>query len=97
MNEKRVKYDALDAMWVFAQMGGYKLHPSDIDAMKDACEQLRHMLVQKTAGQRRDKPGDIDFHELDAVTNTIVICAMTLYLSGGLDALGAWMGGDSHG
>lgn len=46
------------------------------------------MLVQKTAGQRRDKRGDVDFHELDAVTNTIVICAMILYLSGSLDMLG---------
>lgn len=88
MNDKRVKYEALDAMWAFVQMGAYQLHTEGIDAMKDACEQLRHMLVQKTAGQRRDKRGDVDFHELDAVTNTIVICAMILYLSGSLDMLG---------
>lgn len=87
MDDKKVKYDALDAMWAFVQMGGYQLHPADLAALKDNCEQLRHLLTQKTAGQRRDKREDIDFHELDAITNNIVIGAMVLYLSGGLDAI----------
>ena len=87
MNAKRVKYDALDAMWAFVQMGGYQLHATDIAALKDNCEQLRRLLTQKTAGQRRDKREDIDFHELDAITNNIVIEAMVLYLSGSLDAI----------
>lgn len=87
MNAKRVKYDALDAMWAFVQMGGYQLHPADVAALKDNCEQLRCLLTQKTAGQRRDKREDIDFHELDAITNNIVIGAMILYLSGSLDTL----------
>lgn len=87
MDDKKVKYDALDAMWAFVRMGGYQLHPADISSLKDHCEQLRHLLTQKTAGQRRDKREDIDFHELDVITNNIVIGAMVLYMSGSLDAL----------
>lgn len=26
MDDKKVKYDALDAMWAFVRMGGYQLH-----------------------------------------------------------------------
>ena len=84
---KRAKHDALDTMWSFLQMGAYKLTPAEIGTMKDACEELRHMLTQKTAGQRKDKPGDADFRELDAVVNSIVVGAMILYLSGALDRL----------
>lgn len=87
MDDKKVKYDALDAMWAFVRMGSYQLHQADIFSLKDNCEQLRHLLTQKTAGQRRDKREDIDFHELDAITNNIVIGAMVLYMSGSLDAL----------
>lgn len=87
MGDKKVKYGALDVMWAFVRMGGYQLHQADISSLKDNCEQLRHLLTQKTAGQRRDKREDIDFHELDAITNNIVIGAMVLYISGSLDAL----------
>ena len=52
MDAKKVKYDALDAMWAFVRMSGYQLHPADISSLKDHCEQLRHLLTQKTAGQR---------------------------------------------
>lgn len=87
MNEKTVKYDSLGAMWSFVQMGGYRLNAADISSLKENCELLRRMLTQKTAGQRQDKPRDVDFRELDAVTNNITIGAMVLYLSGTLDKL----------
>lgn len=87
MNEKTVKYDALGTMWAFVQMGGFQLHAADISSLKENCEILRRMLTQKTAGQRRDKHNDADFHTLDAVTNNITIGAMVLYLSGTLDTL----------
>ena len=45
MDDKKVKYDALDAMWAFVRMGGYQLHPADISSLKDHCEQLRHLLT----------------------------------------------------
>lgn len=33
MDDKKVKYDALDAMWAFVRMGGYQLHPADISSL----------------------------------------------------------------
>jgi hypothetical protein len=84
MNEDKVKSDAISAMWAFLQMGGQK---SDPRALAELCEQLKHMLMQKTAGQRKDKKTDIPFSELDNITNGIVIEAMALYLSGDLQKL----------
>lgn len=80
-----VKHDSLDAMWAFLQMGGQP--EPDIAVMKEHCEMLRHILMQKTAGQRRDKPGDIPLQQLDVICNVIVIEAMGLYLSGELEKL----------
>lgn len=79
-----VKRDSFDAMWAFLQMGRQK---SNIPALKEHCEMLRYMMMQKTAGQRKNKPNDIPFYELDTVCNVIVIEAMALYLSGDLDKL----------
>ena len=35
MDDKKVKYDALDAMWAFVRMGSYQLHQADIFSLKD--------------------------------------------------------------
>ena len=45
----------LDTMWSFMQMGGLK---ANYPALKEACMELRQMLMQKTAGQRKDRPKD---------------------------------------
>lgn len=45
----------LDTMWSFMQMGGLK---ANYPALKEACMELRQMLMQKTAGQRKDSPKD---------------------------------------
>lgn len=71
-------------MWSFLQMGAQK---PDIPGLKEHCETLRKMMMQKTAGQRKDKPNDVDFADLDMLCNFIVIEAMCLYLSGDLDRL----------
>lgn len=84
MDQNKVKRDSFDAMWTFMQMGGQK---SNIPCLKEHCEILRKLMTQKTAGQRKDKPSDISFSELDTVLNVIVIEAMCLYLSGDLDKL----------
>ena len=73
-----------DMMWQFLQIGYQK---SNVPALKENCEALRHMMMQKTAGQRNDKKGDIPFEELGTIMNCIVIEAMCLYLSGDLDKL----------
>lgn len=85
MDKKKVKHDSLDTMWAFLQMGGQK---SNIPALKEHCEWLQKAMMQKTAGQgRTGAKGDVDFSELDACINLIVIEAMALYLSGDLDKL----------
>ena len=79
-----IKHDALDAMWGFLQMGCQK---PNIPGLKEHCETLQKMMLQKTAGQRKDKKADISFAQLDTICNIIVIEAMCLYLSGELDRL----------
>ena len=84
IDAKKVKHDALCAMWSFLQIGNQK---ANIPALKEQCRLLQSAMLQKTAGQRTDKPKDINFDDLDAITNGIVIEAMALYLSGTLDRL----------
>lgn len=82
MRSDQVKHEALYAMWSFLQMGGQK---ANIPALKENCELLQRAMMQKTAGQRSNKRTDVDFGELDAIINGIVIEAMALWLSGALD------------
>lgn len=79
MNADRVERDMFDTMWAFLQMGNQK---ANYPALKDACMELRQMMMQKTAGQRKDRKGDISFENLPRVKNTIIIEAMALVLSG---------------
>lgn len=72
----------LDMMWTFLMMGQQK---PNISALKENCDLLRQMMIQKTGGQRDEK--DADFNDLITVLNCIVIEAMCLYLSGSLDKL----------
>lgn len=44
--------------------------------------ELRKMMMQKTAGQRKDGKKDISFDNLARVKNEIIIEAMALVLSG---------------
>ena len=69
-------------MWAFLMMGQQK---PNISALKENCNLLRQMMIQKTGGQRDSN--DADFNELPTVINCIVIEAMCLYLSGSLDKL----------
>lgn len=87
MDNKVVKYDALSDMFSFLRMGSFQLSEVDISSLEENCRMLVQMMTQKTAGQRRNKPNDVDFGLLDAITNNIVIGALTLYLSGSLDKL----------
>lgn len=84
MDSERVKRDSFDAMWAFLQMGNQK---ASSDILKEYCEKLRHMMMQKTAGQRKNRSDDVPFEQLDVIMNAIVIEAMALYLSGTLDRL----------
>lgn len=79
ISESRVENDMFDTMWAFLQMGNQK---SNYPALKSACMELRQMMMQKTAGQRKDKKKDISFDSLARVKNEIIIEAMALVLSG---------------
>ena len=74
--------DMMDTMWAFMQMGGLK---SNYPALKEACMELRQMMLQKTSGQRKDRPKDIPFDNLERVKVTIIVEAMALVLSGDLE------------
>ena len=73
-----------DAMWGFLMTYGQK---ENIPALKEYCYDLIQMLTQKTAGQRKNKPSDISWEELDMTIQSIAIEAVALVLSGRLDEL----------
>lgn len=76
---KHWENEMLDTMWSFLQMGGLK---TNYPVLKEACMELRQMMMQKTAGQRKDKPKDLSFDNLERVKTTIICEAMALVLSG---------------
>lgn len=76
--------DMLDTMWSFLQMGGIE---ANYPALKEACMELRQLMMQKTAGQRKDKRKDLSFTNLERVKATIIVEAMALVLSGKLENL----------
>ena len=78
-------YGQLDAMWNMIRMGYQK---SNIPALKEYCDNLRKLMIQKTAGQRKDNPPNyISFGDIGTIVNCIVIEAMCLYLRGDLEKL----------
>lgn len=79
IDRNKVKNDMVDSMWSFLQMGGLK---ANYPALKDACMELRQMMMQKTAGQRSDRPKDLSWDNLERVQATIIVEAMALVLSG---------------
>lgn len=79
INKTRVENDMIDSMWSFLQMGGLK---ANYPALKSACMEMRQMMMQKTAGQRADRPKDLSWDNLERVKATIIVEAMALVLSG---------------
>lgn len=84
IDNARLENDMIDHMWSFLQMGGLK---SNYPALKEACMEMRQMMLQKTAGQRKDRPKDIPFDNLERVKATIIVKAMALVLSGDFEKL----------
>ena len=76
----------LDTMCACMQMGGLK---ADYPALKEACMELRQMMMQKTAGQRNAKPKDLSWDNLARVKVTLICEAMALGLSGEYEEAGA--------
>lgn len=75
----------LDLMWNFLRIGYQK---SNVDQLIELLDQLRQLMIQKTAGQRKDDPNSyIGFEDIGTIVNSIVVETMCLYLSGDLDKL----------
>jgi len=76
----------LDAMWDMLKLGGIKPSKADLEALIEHTDFVRQALIQKTAGQRKDDPkGYINFNELPLHINMIVLCALSLRVSGMLE------------
>ncbi len=73
-----------DAMWSFLMDHGQK---ANISALKEAVYDLIQATTQKDAGQRKGKPKNYDWNNLDMLFMEIVIEATALVLSGELDKL----------
>lgn len=82
VDSKRLENGMIDTMWSFLQMGGMK---SNYPALKEACLEMRQLMMQKTAWQRKDSPRDIPFDNLERIKATIIVEAMALVLSGDLE------------
>ncbi|MEE0433874.1 MAG: hypothetical protein UDB11_00510 [Peptococcaceae bacterium] len=79
MQAGRFVDDGFDMMWRFMEMGGQR---ANYPALKEACLRLRQMMMQKTAGQRKDRKSDIPWEELETTVKIITVEAMALVLSG---------------
>lgn len=75
----KIADDGFDLMWSCLEMGGQR---ANYPALKDACLRLRKMMMQKTAGQRKDRKSDVSWNELETTCKVIVLEAMALVLSG---------------
>lgn len=71
------------SLWAAAQNG----QPFDPDALERAVQDLLKMATQKTAGQRKDKPRDLSWDNLERVRLEILVEATLLVLQGGLDII----------
>ena len=71
------------SLWAAAQNG----QPFNPDALERAVQNLLQMATQKTAGQRKDKPRDLSWDNLERVRLEILVEATLLVLQGGLDII----------
>ena len=63
-------------------------HKPNVKALKQAVNDLCHLTMQKTAGQKKyAKAVDLSFDDLDGIKWTILIEAVILVLSGKLDGM----------
>lgn len=85
IDEEKWEDDLMNTSFAFLQMGGMKVHRGDLEDLKKNCLTLRRMMTQKTAGQKKNTPNDIDWANLPRIKTMIILEAMLLVLSGKLD------------
>lgn len=72
------------SMWAMLQQGGQK---SNIPALKELVGEWVQIVIQKTAGQRKDRSKDLSWENLERIKMGILCEAVALVLSGDLDKL----------
>ena len=78
-------------MWAMLQDGGQSFEPNVLERL---VRDWIQMTTQKTAGQRRDRPKDISWENLERVKMGILGEAVALVLSGKLEII---KGGNGNG
>lgn len=78
-------------MWAMLQDEGQHFEP---DVLEDLVSQWIQVATQKTAGQRKDKPKDLSWDNLERVKMGILGEAVALVLSGKLEII---KGGNDNG
>ena len=86
MNDE-LKAKAEENIENFALWTAFQNQKPNIPLLREAVNELCHMLTQKTAGQRKNKPKDVPFDNLPRIKMTILVEATALVLSGALDEL----------
>ena len=82
--ESQWEEDLFSTCFDLVKMRNYK---SNIPQLKSSLDELRTMMIQKTAGQRKNKPKDVNFDDLPRIKTNIIIESLCLYLSGDLEKL----------
>lgn len=80
----------LDPMWDFLRFHPEKTTVHDIEVLENYLDDLRTLMVQKSAGQpgRESKTsGYVAFEDLEMTMNAIIIQTMWIYLAGGTKML----------
>lgn len=86
MNDK-LKKNTEERLENFALWTAFQNQKPNIPLLKESVDELCHVLTQKTAGQRKNKPKDVPFDNLPRIKMTILVEATALVLSGALDGL----------
>ena len=73
------------SLWAAAQNG----QPFDPDTVGRAVQDLLHMATQKAAGQRKHKPRDLAFENLERIRMGILAEATMPVMQGGMDIIRA--------
>lgn len=81
-------------MWAMFQKGNQK---ANLDELEELVNTLIHAATQKTAGQRADKPNDINYDRLEMISWQIAIEATALVLDERFDKVKEMMKGEDNG
>lgn len=80
----------LDMMWNFLRFKGEGVSIEDVEYLEKSLDELRTLMIQKSAGQPNRNPKTseyVELEDLETVLNCIVVKTMWIYLGGGFTKL----------